>query len=74
MSATLHQSLTAKHRFHLSLTAARRSASAEDQLYGTWDPLTHFADNGPVPDYVAMVQRFARHIQTEGLLDAEETA
>eukprot|EP00904_Undaria_pinnatifida_P009214 jgi/Undpi1/5422/HiC_scaffold_2.g00703.m1 len=50
------------------------SASAEDQLYGTWDPLTHFADNGPVPDYVAMVQRFARHIQTEGLLDAEETA
>ncbi|CAM9777592.1 unnamed protein product [Laminaria digitata] len=50
------------------------NASAEDQLYGTWEPATHFADNGPVPDYVAMVQRFARDIEAEGLLDAEDAA
>jgi len=46
-----------------------RNASAEDQLYGTWEPSVHFTENGPVPDYVSMVQRFAKEIEEEGLLD-----
>ncbi|CAM9445710.1 unnamed protein product [Scytosiphon promiscuus] len=50
------------------------NASAEDQLYGTWEPSTHFAADGPVPAYVSMVERFAKEIQEEGLLDEAPTA
>eukprot|EP00752_Nemacystus_decipiens_P004648 g4241.t1 len=46
------------------------NAEAEDQLYGTWNPLVHFTEDGPVPAYVSMVERFAKEIQHEGLLDA----
>eukprot|EP00903_Cladosiphon_okamuranus_P006798 g6626.t1 len=48
------------------------NADAEDQLYGTWDPLTHFTESGPVPDYVSMVERFAKDIHEEGLLENAE--
>lgn len=50
-----------------------RNASAEDQLYGTWEPSVHFTESGPVPDYVSMVQRFAKEIEEEGLLDHTAT-
>ena len=56
------------------MTAAYRQASAEDQLFGTWEPTTHFAENGPVPDYVDMAQWFAEHMEEGGLLDVEEAA
>lgn len=46
-----------------------RNASAEDQLYGMWEPSVHFTESGPVPDYVSMVERFAKEIKEEGLLD-----
>lgn len=51
-----------------------RNADAEDQLYGTWDPLTHFTEDGPVPAYVSMVERFAKEIDEEGLLDEDAAA
>ncbi|CAN0394045.1 unnamed protein product [Ectocarpus fasciculatus] len=50
------------------------NASAEDQLYETWEPSTHFTEDGPVPDYVSMVERFSREIQQEGLLENTATA
>ena len=34
----------------------------------------HFAADGPVPDYVRMVKRFAQEIEDEGLLESVETA
>ncbi|CAM9241314.1 unnamed protein product [Ectocarpus sp. 12 AP-2014] len=50
------------------------NASAEDQLHETWEPTTHFTEDGPVPDYVTMVERFSREIQEEGLLENTSTA
>ncbi|CAB1110254.1 unnamed protein product [Ectocarpus sp. CCAP 1310/34] len=50
------------------------NASAEDQLYETWEPTRHFTEDGPVPDYVAMVERFSKEIQEEGLLENTSTA
>lgn len=46
-----------------------RNASAEDQLYGTWETCAHFTEEDVVPDYVAMVERFVKQIHTEGLLE-----
>lgn len=49
-----------------------RNASAEDVLYSTWEPSTHFVTDGAiVVDYVSMVERFAREIEEGGLLEPE---
>lgn len=53
---------------------ACRNANAEDQLYGTWDPSTHFTEDGPVPAYVSMVEVFAEEVREEGLLLEEDAA
>ncbi|CAN0131196.1 unnamed protein product [Ascophyllum nodosum] len=50
------------------------NASLESMLYSTWEPTMHFAADGPVPDYVRMVKRFAQEIEDEGLLESVETA
>lgn len=34
----------------------------------------HFTEDGPVPAYVSMVERFAKEIREEGLLEEDAAA